>query len=763
MKHLRAVASAALKARAPSILCALALASLCALPAAADREHDYRWRNVRMVGGGYVPAVIFNQSEPGLVYARTDVGGAYRWEAAANRWIPLLDWVGWDDWGLTGVESIATDPVEPNRLYILAGTYTNSWDPHNGAVLRSRNRGQTWERTPLPFKVGGNMPGRNMGERLVIDPNDNRILYLGARSGNGLWKSTDHGVTWNRVTSFPAVGSYAPDPSDASGYQADPIGVLWILFDKRTSHPNSPTQTLYVGVADLGTSIYRSQDGGATWTALPGQPTSPAFMPHHAVLASNGILYITYNNNAGPYDGTMGDVWKYDTATALWTRISPDPTTSSNVGFGYGGLTVDAQNPNTVMVSALNEWWPDANIWRSTDGGTTWKAIWEWGAYPNRTLHYAQDISTSPWLTFNTATSLPVLAPKLGWMIGDLEIDPFNSDHLFYGTGATLYGTDNLTAWDSGGPIDISVHAQGIEETVPQDLISPPTGAHLLSAVGDLGGFRHDDLNVAPANMYDNPTFSTTMSLDFAELAPQTIARVGSGGSNFAISMDGGTSWTPGTSAGGSGSAGIVALSADGSSLVWTPSNSAVYYSIDNGQTWTASAGIPAGARVGSDRAVPGRFYAFANGTFYMSADRGATFAPTAATGLPASAVFKAVPGHPGDIWLAASPGGIWHSVDAGASFTQVANANVQEANNIGFGKASRPKGYPTLFSSAKVRGVRGIYRSTDAGHTWVRINDDRHQYAFTGAAITGDPRIYGRVYITTGGRGVIYGDPSDD
>ncbi len=44
------------------------------------------------------------------------------------------------------------------------------------------------------------------------------------------------------------------------------------------------------------------------------------------------------------------------------------------------------------------------------------------------------------------------MTPKLGWMVGDIEIDPFNSDRMMYGTGATIYGTDNLTAWDSGWP-----------------------------------------------------------------------------------------------------------------------------------------------------------------------------------------------------------------------------------------------------------------------------------------------------------------------
>jgi xyloglucan-specific exo-beta-1,4-glucanase len=312
--------------------------ALAAVPASAggDRERaDYVWRNVEIVGGGYVPGIIFNTGEPGLVYARTDIGGAYRYSNRARRWIPLLDWVGWGDWGYSGVDSLATDPVDPDRVYLLAGIYTNSWDPNNGAVLRSRDRGRHWKLSVLPFKSGGNMPGRNMGERLVIDPNRNNILFLGARSGNGLWKSRDFGATWRQVTSFPAgVGSYAQDPGDPSGYGSDPLGVTWIVFDQRSASPGQATQTIYVGVADLGTSIYRSTDGGATWAALPGQPVSPAFMPHHGVLSSTGVLYLTYNNRGGPYDGDMGDVWKYDTGTGVWTKITPDPSSSTNSWFG---------------------------------------------------------------------------------------------------------------------------------------------------------------------------------------------------------------------------------------------------------------------------------------------------------------------------------------------------------------------------------------------------------------------------------------------
>ncbi|HEU4710154.1 MAG TPA: hypothetical protein VFS76_01250 [Pyrinomonadaceae bacterium] len=62
--------------------------------------------------------------------------------------------------------------------------------------------------------------------------------------------------------------------------------------------------------------------------------------------------------------------------------------------------------------------------------------------------------------------------------------------------------------------------------------------------------------------------------------------------------------------------------------------------------------------------------------------------------------------------------------------------------------------------AAAKVAGVRGIFRSTDAGQTWVRIVDDQHQWGRAGeTALTGDPRIFGRVYVGTNGRGIIYGD----
>ena len=269
------------------------------------------------------------------------------------------------------------------------------------------------------------------------------------------------------------------------------------------------------------------------------------------------------------------------------------------------------------------------------------------------------------------------------------------------------------------------------------------------------------------------PTFTTTSSIDFAENNPKFVVRVGSVDSGaypndktIGVSNDGGGTWSnaglPATAS--TAASGSVAVGTDGEFIVWAPdvSGVSVFYSQYSPYNWTPSTGIPSQALVKSDRANKSKFYGYKDGTFYLSTNGGAVFTASAATGLPQSSVkFKAVPGIEGDIWLAGGTTtdvyGLWHSTDSGVTFEQL--PNVEQADTVGFGKAATGKTYPAIYVNAKIGGVRGFFRSDDGGASWLRINDDAHQYGAANSAITGDPNQYGRVFVGTNGRGVVYGD----
>ena len=129
----------------------------------------YNWKNVAILGGGFVSGIVYSPVQKDLVFARTDVGGAYRFDPDHKVWVALTDQLGRDS-NFIGIESLAADPVDANKVYLAAGTYTGSW-VGNGAILRSNDRGNTWQTIDMPVKMGGNENGRSMGERLAIDPN----------------------------------------------------------------------------------------------------------------------------------------------------------------------------------------------------------------------------------------------------------------------------------------------------------------------------------------------------------------------------------------------------------------------------------------------------------------------------------------------------------------------------------------------------------------------------------------------------------------
>ncbi|MFJ2178556.1 1,4-beta-glucanase [Streptomyces sp. NPDC087851] len=694
--------------------------------AAVAAAQAYRWRTAAIGGTGFVTGVLFHPAVKGLAYARTDIGGAYRWDDATATWTPLTDHLGWDDYNLLGVEAVAVDPAQPDRVYLALGAYAQSW-AGNGAVLRSTDRGATWSRSDLSVKLGGNEDGRGTGERLLVSPLNSDTLYLGTRH-DGLLRSTDRGATWS-AAAFP------PAPN-ASGQ-----GITLLVAAGRV---------VYAGWGDGGSALYRTSDG-VTWEAVPGQPSGAAAqVPVRAAYdASTRALYVTYANTPGPNNQTDGSVRRLDTATGVWTDVTPVRPTGGDA-FGYGGVTVDARVAGTVVVSTNNRWGPVDTLFRSTDGGRSWTSLKDTAVL---------DVRETPYLNWGGS------APKFGWWIQAVALDPFDSKHLVYGTGATLFATRDLVRW--------APQIRGLEESAVRQLVSPPTGtAPLLSGLGDIGVMYHDSLTASPSRgMAANPVFGSATGLALATLKPAYVVRAGWGDAgNGAYSNDGGRSWAPFAAqpAIASTAPGPIAVSADGATLLWSfvhwdGTRHPGFRSTNNGAAWSEVTTFPKGAVPVADPVDPRRFYVYDTdgGAVYRSTDGGATFVK-GASGLPSGDVqfrIAAAPGRTGDLWLSAKWNGLYRSTDGGTSFTKLTSCWGSYA--LGFGKAAPGASYPAVFQTGATENFVGVYRSDDTGATWIRINDDAHQWGWTGETITGDPRVHGRVYLGTNGRGIQYGDPA--
>ena len=172
----------------------------------------YTCNHAPIGGGGYVTGIVTHQTS-GDIYCRTDVGGAYRWDAATSKWVELLDWISQEERNFSAVEALALDPQNANNIYMLCGL--NDLDFGKTAILKSTDKGNTFTYTDVTakFKAHGNGMGRSNGERLIVDPHNSNILFCGTRR-NGLWKSTDAGVTWNLAWDGVTCLLYTSDAAD---------------------------------------------------------------------------------------------------------------------------------------------------------------------------------------------------------------------------------------------------------------------------------------------------------------------------------------------------------------------------------------------------------------------------------------------------------------------------------------------------------------------------------------------------------------------
>ncbi|WP_438446362.1 sugar-binding protein [Gorillibacterium sp. sgz5001074] len=691
------------------VLAFILAAAFAEAPAArAAAPEAYKWDNVSIGGGGFVIGMAIHPTEPDLVYIRTDVGGAYRWYPAGQRWIQLMNSFPQEEANLYGIDSVALDPSNPDLVYLAAGKYP--WSPSD--ILKSTDRGATWAKSSFTPLMKANGEARDMGERLAVDPNDGNILYMATRF-DGLWRSTAASSpgSWKRVEAFPTVGT-------------SPIGLDLVVFDKRTGTKGSPTQTIYVGVRDSG--MYRSTDGGASWGLMNGSPTQP----NRAVTASDGTLYVSHSQGVAKFkDG-------------VWTNITPPKAA------GYNGITVDPTNPAVVMASAP-DWskYPNA-IYRSVDGGATWTPL-SYNKHPD-----------VPWWTGNWFAA----------NVSSLTIDPVKPKRVWFTDFFGTWSTDDITATPSQWYTHEKGHEEVVTFALRSTPIGAKlfSGHADVDGMRHASLDTFPAVNFSNPDLGDTVSIDFQESNpNFVARVGTTRYNYTGGGS---YSTDNGVNWQAFSQPPGIG--GRIAVSAGSETIVWLPQYGSPQYSTDRGQSWIAGTGAPTGLvndfwtwhqPLASDRVNSDTFYLMDrySASFYRSTDGGATW--SVASTLPVSTgsqpfySVKAAPGMAGEVWVGMESGGLFRSSDSGGKWAKL--SNVQQAKLFAFGKNKLGKSNPTVFVYGIVDNVKGIFRSDDMGATWVKIDLPNPTAGNEPNTMEGDRQVWGRVYIGTNGTGVFYGD----
>lgn len=687
-------------------------------------QTGWKFGQVAMGGGGFVSGV-FATKEDGLYYARTDVGGAYRFNKDTGKWESISYGISEEERGFLGIAALAFAENEPNKVFLLAGT--SYFSGGRTALYISDDYGSTYTRTELTdlIKDDGNGMGRGNGERLAVDPKNSNIIYVGGMSTGGLLKSTDGGLTFTGLD----LGTKT--------ITTNANGICSILIDPESGDENGCT-TIYAAISrKKDYNLYKSTDGGATWAPVEDAPKG--VMVQRMKYNGAGKIVLTYADAEGPWNSSRGagGIRLLDIATDSMTDISPAKE-------GFGDVVIDPENPDRMVACSENVYVPQPNgawgdeFYVTTDGGQNWKLL-------NNDMKLTD--GGVKWLS----------TTSMHWC-SSMCIDPNNTNKVMVVSGNGIFACDNI--WDDSPEFYFS--AKGVEETVPYELVSIP-GGELVTAVADYDGFVQDD-----AEEYGDVHNTTAGSMTGIAVAAQNTdvwVKCGGDKSNngFWYTEDRGATWTKVENSpidGLKAYGGSVAVSADGQTFYWTPSNGAfVFRSDDKGATWSQCEGGLNVKRVTADPVNPDYVYAASGSAFYYSSDRGKTFTANNDLTIFSDARPIVVPGVEGKIYFPAM--GLQVSTDHGQTFTKVDGVANCQVVGLGRGKNDGDPCAIYIWGQPTKDDPLGLYWSTDEGMTWSRINDDNHQFGGTGngAFVYGDFNVYGRVYMSTVGLGVVYGD----
>lgn len=710
-----------------SRLILLALSCSLALPAAPQ------WRNIGPGGGGWIQSILASRHDPEELLVGCDVGGFYRSTDAGDSY--TIHNRGLQDYF---VECILQHPADANILYLGC----------QSGVYRSTDRGQSWtwlregfppvERSRWSAPVGA----------LAIDPNQPATLYAGIGSPRGqkwgtgtIYRSTDGGDSWQRINrpgSLPAdalVSSLAIDPRDSDRLLA-------------------ATQR----------GVFRSGDGGQTWRE------SSAGLPHRAVRrlalcpARPDVVYLSLSSvrGANPW---QGGVYRSDDGGQTWTARSHGlkqtvgPKDGSiNLTSWYDQLAVHPQDPDIAYVGGQG--WVNAELYQTLDGGANWLNVVRRGENGN---------FDPGWITMWGPSVMCLTMSPL-----DPNTLFFGTSGMVYrtrdagGSWEQVYSRQLPDGSFHGTGLEVTcLHNIMPDPQVPDRVYFGFFDIGLLRSDDAGQTFRRGVKGIGPAHTMDNSCFDLAFGPD------RLWGAFGQWGANqgvVASSTDGGLSWTMLPPGSGLPSARCRNLIRQGDTLFAALDERGVHVSRDGGSSWqAANQGLPT-QEIRSLQEVPGTKGAFLCvlgskgkelGGVYRSEDSCRTWRKISGD-FPVGDVknLQIAPADSRLVYLAMRdrqvgdvpvPGGVYRSEDGGATWQQVLR------NHFVQGLAVHPGEPRTILAGLTDHPYHdqstggGVLGSRDGGQTWYSLNDDSLSLRQVNV-LRFDPHRPERVFAGTGG-----------
>jgi len=302
------------------------------------------WRLIGPHRGGRVVAVAGDASDPMTFYFGACAGGVWKTVDGGTYWHNISDGF----FNTAAIGALAVSASDPHVLYAGTGEATIRGDvSHGDGVYKSTDRGKTW-------RYMGLAETRHIG-KIRIHPHDPDVVYVaalghawGANQDRGVFRSTDGGKRWEKVL-------YESENAGCHDLTMDPTNprILYAAIWQTRRYPH----TFSSGGPDC--RLWKTTDGGDTWTDLTGKPGLPT-----GVLGKIGVAL----SPARPervwalVEAKDGALFRSDDSGEAWERVN-DAAFLRTRAWYYMHLIADPRDPETV-------WGLNYNIWRSTDGGT---------------------------------------------------------------------------------------------------------------------------------------------------------------------------------------------------------------------------------------------------------------------------------------------------------------------------------------------------------------------------------------------------------